>query len=134
MCGVGAVLSACFPRILKRTKAVKHADNASSAPTLYSGALKGGCVGVGVGVSVGVGVGVGAEVGFGDGEGVGMGVGVGEEVDAGEGEEEGEGEGELLLRTAIGVPVSEIAAKVPTTVWGDWNSVGTETHLPWVVL
>ena len=95
-------MSVCFPRILKRVKATKQANNASSVPTPYSGATKG------------------EDKGSEDGEG--------------ESEGEGEEEGELLLRTAIGVPVRAIAAKVPTTVWGDWNSVSTETHLPWAVL
>lgn len=39
--GVGAVLPACFPRVLKRAKAAKQANNASSAPAPYSGTTKG---------------------------------------------------------------------------------------------
>ena len=113
MCGVEAVLSVCFPRILKRAKAAKKANNASSVPTPYSGALKGG-------------EGNGEVVGDGDGEGEGSNEGKNE----GEGEDEGEGELSLVPVPAIGVPVRAMAAKVPTNVWGDWNSVDTEIHLP----
>ena len=68
MCGFGAVLSVCFPRILKRAKAAKQANNASSAPAPYSGTTK-GVVG---GEDVDKGEGEGEDEGEGEGEGEGL--------------------------------------------------------------